>query len=321
MMNFVIFGHTVGVKKLLETIPQLGGKVSAIFTHPRAQHKADLDMYQSRKAYFGEYAYDIFDVPEKFGIPVFDEENMNHPEVIDKVLSFHPDVALSIGSRTIFNQTFIKAMPRIANMHPFHLPYWRGAALDTWMILNGAWDTWQKASCHEIIPNIDQGGIIAQEPYFIDNKSYPVDIFKKRMDVMPQLMTEVYKKIEVGESAVPQDESVARYFPRLFTPRDGKINFERFHGEEIVRFIYGFGYPYAGAHCFLGEKKVHILEADFVSDDTPYHSFGWGLIIGRNENWEYQVLVNGGILTVKKIECEGEEIPVSKIFRLGKQLT
>ena len=116
-----------------------------------------------------------------------------------------------------------------------------------------------------------------------------------------------------------QNQNSSSSFPRLYTPNDGKINFERFNGNEIELFIYAFGYPFQGAHCFIDDKKINIMECEFIKD-KGFHSYSWGLIYGKNNLNQYKVSVNGGYILIKKIEFNGSFIENNKMFKIGRYL-
>ena len=67
------------------------------------------------------------------------------------------------------------------------------------------------------------------------------------------------------------------------------------------------------------EKKVNILEATFFEDKT-LHSFGLGIIFGKDEFGNYKVIVRGGFIVITKIELDGKPISQNSLFRLGKRL-
>ena len=134
-MRIVIIGHTVGVKRCIEAVSDTEHEIAAVFTHPRAQHQPDLDIFQRRPQHFGEFAYDVFDVEKDFGIPLHEYDDLSQGSDLEAVKSFSPEMVVTVGCRDILKANFIESFPYVINLHPFNLPVFRGAGIDSWMIL------------------------------------------------------------------------------------------------------------------------------------------------------------------------------------------
>lgn len=321
----VLLGSGVGVKFIIESLIQnkeLGYHVAAIVTHPFKDHAEDIDILEKRADYYGEYAYNVFDAPKDYGIELLESDDVNNENTRDWISQFNPAYLISVGCRNIIRKQFLAQFPnRVLNIHTTPLPKYRGAANDSWMILNGLWGTKQYGCAHFIDEGIDTGNIVAKSYYTVPDRSYPVDVFKMRMNAFKHLLVEALQNLKdpsfKGEKQLV-DEAI--YFPRLYTPVDGKISFEKYSGEELERFVFAFGYPFDGAHCFFEEEKINVLDVEF-KNDLKFHSFASGIIFGKNENNEYKVAVKGGYLLLKKIEVKGEVIAQNKLFKLGKKLS
>jgi methionyl-tRNA formyltransferase len=324
MKKIVVLGHGVGVKLIMETLltqNNLESRVVALVTHPLEGHQRDIKMIENRKEMYGEFAYNVFNVEKDYNIPVFTANNVNELSSISFIKSFAPDYIISIGCRDIIRKEFLKEFSgKVFNIHTTPLPRYRGAASDSWMILNGEWGKDLFGVFHEIDEGLDTGRIIAKSQYRIPNKSYPIDVFKSRMSIFPNLIEKAISALNSSSIEFEeQDHYEATTFPRLFTPKDGRIDFKLFDGVSIERFIYAFGYPFEGAHCFLGECKINILEADFFKG-ASMHPKTFGLVFGRDKDGNYKVSVNGGLLLIKKIERNNQAIKQSEVMRLGRML-
>lgn len=323
MKNIVILGHGVGVKLIIDSLlnSNLDYRVNAIITHPYQDHLPDLQLVEKRKDLYGEYAYNVFNAKQDYNIDVVEAVNVNDTDVVAKIKEYNPAYLISMGCRNIIKKEFLNEFEgRVLNIHTTPLPMYRGAANDSWMILNGEWGKQKYGCMHYIDAGIDTGDIIAKGYYTIPVKSYPVDVYKVRMDAIKQITVDGLTNLDTkGFVAEKQNVNAATTFPRLFTPVDGKIDFEKFSGDELVRFIYAFGYPFVGAHCFLEDKKINILDAEFITGEK-FHSFSHGLIVGKDENNCYKISVKGGVLKVLKVEIDGQEIPQNKVFKLGRFL-
>jgi methionyl-tRNA formyltransferase len=323
MKNIVILGHGVGVKFVIESLlsSNIGYNVVLVITHPYLEHAADLEMIEKRKNIYGDFGYNVFNVKDDYNIRVFESNDVNELEAICLIESYSPSYIISIGCRNIIKKTFLQRFPkRVLNIHTTPLPNYRGAASDSWMILNGEWGKRKYGCIHYINEGIDTGDIIEIEYYDILNYSYPIDVFKARMSIFKKLVVNALVKLS-DSNFIPekQNTNLATVFPRLLTSRDGHIDFKNWSGEDIIKFIFAFGYPFSGAFCFLENIKLCILKAEFIKN-IEFHPFANGLIVGKNDNNEYKIAVKDGVCLVKTLEVNGIEVSQNKYFKLGKYL-
>jgi methionyl-tRNA formyltransferase/RimJ/RimL family protein N-acetyltransferase len=323
--NIVILGHGVGVKFTIDSLLErsdLGFEVTGIVTLPFEDHAEDLALIENRSDVYGEYAYNVFSAEKDYDLSLLEAKDVNERSVVKWIQNHNPTYIISIGCRNLLKKEFLSEFPnQVLNIHTTPLPTYRGAANDSWMILNGLSGTRQYGCIHFIDEGIDTGNIVAKSYYNVPERAYPIDVFKTRMNIFRTLLVEGLVKLEdpnfMGEEQKIDD---AIYFPRLYTPVNGQINFTSFSGIEIERFVFAFGYPFVGAHCFFEGEKVHLLDVEFKKELT-FHSFANGLIFGKNEQNEYKVAVRGGYLLIRKIEIDGKFTPQNKIFKQGKRLS
>lgn len=324
MNKIVLLGHGVGVKRIIDTVSkdsQLKSEIVAVVTHPFEGHKRDFEMIEQRKQLYADCAYNVFNVTEDYNIPLHEADNVNNEESIDWIDNHEPDYLISVGCRDILKKPFLQHYSgKVFNIHTTPLPKYRGAASDTWMILNSEFEKDLYGCFHEIDAGIDTGRILAKTTYSFPKSSYPIDVFKVRMSIFPTLITKSILKLNSGNLDMEnQDMDDSTTFPRLYTPIDGKIDFKLMDGLQIERFIYGFGYPFEGAHCQMGETKINIMEASYFNDSN-FHPLTYGIIFGKNKNHEYKISVKGGYMLIKKIEIDGKQAPQNEIFKLGRKL-
>jgi methionyl-tRNA formyltransferase len=323
--NIVMLGHGAGIKFIIEALlenSKLGFKVVAVVTHPYLDHKSDLDMLESRSEMYGEYGYNIFNVKSDFNVDIFESSDVNSEETISLIKSYSPEYVISVSCRNIIKTAFLNSFGRkVLNIHTTPLPKYRGGASDSWMILNGEWGNELYGCMHFIDEGIDSGDIVAKSFYTVPIKCYPIQLYKVRLDTFKRLILQGLKCLStIG--FVPERQKIEEMtvFPRLKTMVDGKLDFEKYDGEELERFIYAFGYPHEGAFCYFESERVNILDAEFIPHRN-FHSKCNGLIFGKDNGSQYKVAVNGGYILIKKIEVDSVVIDQKKIFRLGKFLS
>ncbi len=317
-MKIAFIGHSVAVKNCIEILQGTPHEVVAIFTHPREGHLRDLAIYEERKELFGDYAYDVFNASDDYGIPVIEYQDLSEQSEIDRLRKYAPDAVVTIGCRDILKANFIEQFEHVFNLHPYYLPYFRGAGIDSWLILQGQSPSTQYATCHFISPKIDAGKVIATLPYLVPEHAKPIDIFKVRMDTLGPLLVKALENITSARpSYTEQDESQSMYYPRLNTLRDGKIDFYQWSGEEISLFIRAFSYPYEGAWFLLNGEKIHVHECAFTPNKNN-HPYSVGLIV-RKDATGISILVKDGLLRVSELMKNGQALEPKKI-KIGKRI-
>jgi methionyl-tRNA formyltransferase len=315
-MNIVIIGHTVGVRICIEAVrAQTDHKIVAIYTHPQDQHSYDLELFKKYEAQWGNFAYNVFDAKKDFSIPVIEYKDLNTQVEIDSIKKYEADIIVTIGCREIFKPLLIDSFKFCINLHPFDIPQWRGGGIDSWMILNNAWNTTQYLTSHFISPKLDAGNILCKIPYQINENDFPLDIFKTRIQRIGNLLLKTLEEIIDGSAGKAQSEEQSYYFPKLYTPRDGKLNltWNRF---QIHKFIYAFSYPYSGSFLYLNDIKISILEAE-VKHNENVHPLAIGLIFRKTGKTGFSFFINEGEVHVSKFTCETENL----IIKLGKYLS
>lgn len=318
-MRIILIGHTVGIKRCFEALQGTEHSIVAVFTHERPLHEPDLHLFEVRKQHFAEYAWDVFQTETEFLTPLFEYTSLDDASTIALMKSFNADVLATVGCRDILKQTLIDQFRFAINLHPFYLPYFRGAGIDSWMILMAAENQTQQATCHFIAKGIDSGDIICTAPYQVLPSDLPIDIFKRRIDLLGKLLLQGLRLLANPDfKATPQNASVSSYFPRLNTRRDGKIDFINWTGEEIVRFIRAFSYPYLGAWALYNDQQLHVLSASF-SPSTNIHPFAFGLAFRKSDS-QLLVFVRGGILAIHAIEYQSQPLTISTL-KLGRKFT
>lgn len=317
-MRIVFIGHSVAVKHCIEELQVTHHEVVALYTHPKEDHQRDLDIYKQRDDLFGKYGYDVFRLTDDFGIPVIEYNDLKDPKWISSIQEYQPDLICTIGCRDILTEAFIESFKTVINLHPYYLPFFRGAGIDTWMILQGQSGKEQHATCHFITPRIDAGKVIATLPYLIPTTAKPIDIFKVRMDTLGPLLIKAVEILESGKTDFEeQKESDSVYYPRLRTLRDGKILFNKWGGKEIELFVRAFSYPYEGAWAEVNGNKYHFHSCTFEPHDDT-HPFAIGIVY-RKSDAEIRVFVKDGTVILGKIERDGAPIS-GRSIKLGKRI-
>lgn len=104
--------------------------------------------------------------------------------------------------------------------------------------------------------DIDSGNIIDQYSFRIHRHEYAYSLYKKVVNSGKILLKRNLVKIfENTIKSIPQDSSLATYFPKRSLEKDNKIDLLQ-NADMIYRKIRAFSYPYLGAYVPITSHKV-----------------------------------------------------------------
>lgn len=245
-------------------------------------------------------------------------EVKEYDQLLSIVQDIKPDIGLVVGSKWIFKEDFLSNFKiRVFNYHPANLPYYRGAGVFSWQILNGETETY--VTIHEMVKDVDAGGIALQKKRFVGNKVYPKDFIRIANDLAVETISTFISEISKGnlfQQLTPQNIDSSTYFPSLRSANNGAINWN-WDGYDIELFIRAFSYPYSGAFTYFGteKKKVRLFDSEFRKGKT-YHPFTFGLVLAKT-NESIKVAVKGGELIIELPKILSDTNEVFSTVRIG----
>ncbi len=121
------------------------------------------------------------------------------------------EVLISVLYDKILPASFLEGR-RCYNFHPGILPQYRGAGAFSWAILNGETET--GITLHEIDGDIDHGPIIDIWRIPIKADATAESLFEEACDDIFAMFKSRLPALLAGCSSTPQDESLARFYPR-----------------------------------------------------------------------------------------------------------
>ena len=222
-------------------------------------------------------------------------------------------LCICFGPAWIFKESILNIFEdRIFNFNGIPLPNYLGGAHFTWQILHN--NKTGGAFIQQIDENIDRGKIILGEHYNIPTDiNLPVDYEKFNNKKGINLIKKFIDKITTPPNEIKYQDNIINwdqhlYFPRLYTPKNGYVNWS-WTGEEIFRFCNAFDEPYPGARSFINNEIVILKNTKFHKN--PYsHPFSAGLIVRINkEKQEVWIATRDGFLEVKKFNFESNKSP------------
>jgi methionyl-tRNA formyltransferase len=230
-------------------------------------------------------------------------------------------MAVSFGCRSIFRKLFLDAFDGLVfNCHSTDLPRNRGAANFTWLVLHDEPNVY--GTIHVVDEGLDSGDVLIKIRRSRESKDpYPIDFMRETHLATLEALESLLDHIENGAelARIPMDLEQGTYLPRLKTEENGAIDW-RWTGEQILRFIRAFGWPYPGAFTFLGDEKITIAQATAIADPDPFHPFAVGLVFRGYYDGSVGVVTTDGGIRISSLRNRNEEKKPTDRLREGMRL-
>lgn len=259
-MRIAFFGASELGYDCCECLLKEGHEVVAIFTIAQ-----EFKISYSPNAPVKNYLFkDFRTLGEQYNIPVYiiNGDLKNYQPQLE---SHSPDFILAIGWYYMIPKSMLNlAAKGGAGIHASLLPKYRGNAPLVWAMINGEKET--GISFFYFADGVDEGDIIAQERFAIEEQDYISDVLEKTKAASLKILKEYIPKLADGTAPrTAQDHTQATLFPKR-SPEDGLIDWS-WSSERIRNFIRAQSKPYPGAFTYIGAKKVTIWSAD-ISEET-----------------------------------------------------
>jgi phosphoribosylglycinamide formyltransferase-1 len=148
---------------------------------------------------------------------VIDHRQFTTREAFDQELllcmqSFDPDYIVLAGFMRILGSSFIQANKnKILNIHPSLLPFYKGLNTYQRAIDNG--ETEHGVSIHIVTAELDDGPVLMQGRYPIEETDCPADLTRKGQGLEYQMYPELLqmlseKRLEIGERSILFDQQL-----------------------------------------------------------------------------------------------------------------
>ena len=288
-----------------------------IVTHTKKFHIRDKKLMKNT-----ERNADIFSYSKEKNLKLIEEDDINSPKLIKKLLDLGVNVIFSHACRSIIKKEFLNSFENLVfNIHPSLLPEERGAATFTWRILND--QKFVAATIHQIDEGIDSGPILFQKKKILSKKELvvPLDYDMKTTMVYESIFRDFLNKIQKNQkiTTIKQNEKNSSYLPRLYTETNGAIDFD-WNTEHIERFVRAFSYPYPGAFTFINKQKISILECFMEKSKIKFHPFIAGRVNKKFSDGSVRIITNNGFIRITKIRVKNEVVNPTQIIKINDVL-
>ncbi|MHB8106520.1 MAG: methionyl-tRNA formyltransferase [Candidatus Cryosericum sp.] len=205
---------------------------------------------------------------ESYSIPILNGAETTGEALMERLVDNETDILFLLSYGRILPQTLLDA-PHIAsiNLHPSPLPWYRGAAPIERQIMDGC-----KHSAVSIIRmngKLDQGELLAQEPFTIADSDYRADVEASILRVGAPLALHVLDQLAHG-TITPLEQVGEGCYARKLKPGDELIDWSTSATRtyNLVRALA----PDPCACTFHGTDRMKILRAVPFSADTELPS-------------------------------------------------
>ena len=257
----------------------------------------------------------VADWAKTHSVPFIETENVNTPEMVEKIASQQPDLVLVIAFGQKVAGPLINLPPKSAiNVHASLLPKYRGAAPINWAIINGEKET--GITIIELAEKMDAGRICGQVKTEIKPDEMAGELHDRLASLAALLLLETLQQIENGTAVyTEQDHSKATLAPKL-KKSDGFVDFAE-PAEVLKRKLLGF-WPWPGASAnYLSKQTGKTVRVTFAMAEVVHASNHKKLPPGTLDN-ELNVICGRSALKIIKIKPEGSRLMTFEDFVNGR---
>ena len=196
-------------------------------------------------------------------VPIFQPENINEINFVEKLIEFEADIILVVAYGQILSEKILN-IPKIGciNIHGSLLPKYRGAAPINWAIINGEKETGITYICMN--SKVDDGDMIAQFKIDILSDETFGELSNRLSWLSAKTVNKVLFDFQKGNLLpISQNRKMATY-TRKMNKKDGEVNWKE-KSEKIYNHIKGT-IPYPGAYTYFSGRKIKITRSRLISN-------------------------------------------------------
>ena len=249
-------------------------------------------------------------------VPFIETDNVNAPDVIEKIAGCEPDLIVVIAFGQKVGNELVNLPPKGAiNVHASLLPKYRGAAPINWAIING--ETQTGVSIITLAEKMDAGKILAQGGTEIGPDETAGQLHDRLAQIAALLLLQTIDQIAGGTAVYAEQDHSKATLARKLKKTDGFIDFGE-PAEVLARKIRGLC-PWPGTSADYVSKKtgksvhVTIAGARVIESSNPA-----GLPAGTFDK-NLNVICGENALKITRIKPAGSALMDFKAFTNGRQ--
>ncbi len=248
----------------------------------------------------------------ELNLEVFQPENINSLESIEKIREINPDIIIVTAYGQILKKEILE-LPRYGclNIHASILPKYRGAAPINRAIMDGEIET--GITIMEMEKGLDTGDMLMVEKVLIEDDWDSQTLHDKLSTIGAKLIVKTLEDIEKNViTKTPQDDSKASYAEKIF--KDTGLIDWNMSGKDLANFIRGLK-PWPGAYTFYNGSIFKIGEIELKEKQNCD-------IIGKVIDLSKEgILVNGidSSILIKMVQIPGKKMMRVEDFLRGNE--
>ena len=180
-------------------------------------------------------------------------KDVNNKNIASKLKNLKNSIFVIAGFSQIFKEPIIKIPKFFLNLHAGKIPQYRGGSPLNWQIINN--EKYFGLSILKVEKGIDIGPIYFQKKYILKTKYTIEDLHRKANIEFPEMINYVLLNINKIKP-LNQKNHNSKYWKQR-SDIDGKINFNTYTGQKIIRLNRALQSPYPNVWC-LNSKNIKI---------------------------------------------------------------
>lgn len=276
-IKVVCLGANLESKIALERLVSNGAEIVGLVTLPSGNSSGVSDYF------------DLHDYAKSNEIFVIDTIDINSKETVASIKNLNADYLFVLGWSQLLKKSVLNSVKKfVVGSHPTPLPTRRGRAPIPWTILEEA--SASAVTLFRMSEKIDDGPILIQAPFYIDDNSYAMDVYLKAAEALAFSFYELYCKLNSNQIVAINEPTQAASYRGKRTPQDGFIDFS-LSGADINRLIRAVSEPFPGAYFYYDDKRIVVWRC------SPYEGYERIGPVGQ-----IQTKHDGGII-VRAADC------------------
>lgn len=235
------------------------------------------------------------------GIEVYQPENMQTEEAIEKVRNLSPDLIVTAAFGQLLPESVLD-IPKYGalNVHASLLPKHRGGAPIHRALING--DDKTGVTIMYMAKKLDAGDIISRDCIEIKDEDDTGILFDKLSHIGASLLMKTLPSVLDGTNdRVEQDHDKATYSPNI-SKADEVIDFND-TARNVFNKIRGLN-PWPVGHTILDDKRLKLFSASLTDGTTDKAA---GTIVAKSTDGFLVACGDGELINLKEVQLAGKK--------------
>jgi methionyl-tRNA formyltransferase len=263
----------------------------------------------------------VKETAERLGLTVFQPEKCRHPESVETLRSYRPDLIVTAAYGQLLPKDLLELPPAgCVNVHASLLPKYRGGAPIHHAIIRG--ETKTGITLMYMDEGLDTGDMIRQVEVEISDTDTAGSLYDKLKIAGAKLLIDSLEEILNGQvERIPQDHSQATYAPNIKS-EDERIDWNR-PARDVYNQIRGLN-PWPVAYTEYRGARLKIWasalpETESIHKDVNAQNVAPGTVVNTDDG-VIEVAVKDGTIQLTEVQPAGKRKMTAADFIRGGQI-